>query len=386
MRRSDTLIKAVAVIVLIAIVSYFGVHIANSILNPLQTILAVNTSVTDSSEVEGFIVRQEKVLSGSGVISPVANGKKVSSGGIVAVSYSSQKALERADSIMDLKERIAHLESVISGRGSDDINELLRKVNTSLSGGDMTSLESDVFNAQYAITGTASSSDPVSELEELKSELAKLESAQSGYTNIYAEASGLFSSSTDGFETVSPQDLKNLTPESLENLFTNANRQDCFGKLVYGSKWYYAAVMDTDHAQKLTVGNSARVVFSRNYTADLSMNVESIGKMKDGKCVVVFSSGYDLTGTSSLRELSANVVFSSQTGISVPVPAIHTDEDGTEYVFLLIGLQVKRVNVNTITQYSDSYALITAAEGASLNEGSEIIVRGKNLSDGAVVK
>lgn len=386
MRRSDTLIKAIAVIVLIAIVSYFGVHIANSIINPLQTILAVNTNVTDSAEAEGYVIRQEKVLSGSGVISPVANGKKVSSGGIVAVSYSSQEALERADSIMDLKERIEHLESVIYGRGAGDINELLRKVSISLSGGDMSSLESDIFNAQYAITGKGSSSDPVTELEELKAELSKLESIQSGYTNIYAEASGLFSSSTDGFESVSPKDLNNLTPDSLQKLFDKAGKQNCFGKLVYGSKWYYAAVMDSAQAEKLTAGKSARVVFSKNYTADLSMNVESIGKVKDGKCVVVFSSGYDLTGTSSLRELSASVVFSSQSGISVPVSAIHTDEDGTEYVYLLIGLQVKRVNVKTIMQYNESYALIAAAEGTALHEGSEIIVRGKNLSDGAVVR
>ena len=70
MRRSDTLIKAISVILLIAIVCYMGFHLADSLLNPLQTTLAVNSRVTSSAEVSGYVIRQEEALNATGILSP----------------------------------------------------------------------------------------------------------------------------------------------------------------------------------------------------------------------------------------------------------------------------------------------------------------------------
>ncbi len=386
MRRSDTLIKAIAVILFTAILCYFGIHIFNLITKPLQTVIAVNTVITESAPAEGYVIRDERVLSGSGVISPIANGQKVSAGGIVAVSYASQYALEQADAVLSTKERIEYLENMISGRSTGDIPELIKSINISLAKDDMDSLESDIYNAEYAVLDIEEDTDPVSELEQLKDKLEQLESVQTGSTNIYAETSGLFISSTDGFESVSSGDLVGLTPESLKELFSTPQKQACFGKLVHGTKWYFAAIMDAEKSDALKVGENAHVVFTKNYSADISMTVEQICKVRDDERVVVFSTEYDLDGISSVRELGANVIFSSDSGISVPRSAIHTDKDGEDFVYILIGYQAKRVNVDIVLQYDNSHVLIVPDTGSILNDGSEIIVKGKNLSNGAIVR
>jgi len=44
------------------------------------------------------------------------------------------------------------------------------------------------------------------------------------------------------------------------------------------------------------------------------------------------------------------------------------------------------VDIEIVCEYNENYYLIEAAPGETLNEGAEIIVRGKNLFDGKVVK
>ena len=136
MRRSDTLIKAISVILLIAIVCYMGFHLADSFLNPLQTTLAVNSRVTSSAEVSGYVVRQEETLTANGIIAPAENGKKLASGGIVAVNYDSADALSRADRILELDTRIAHLEKILEGRAIKTAADTLIALSDSVNMGD----------------------------------------------------------------------------------------------------------------------------------------------------------------------------------------------------------------------------------------------------------
>ena len=77
MRRSNALITAVSVILLAAILFYFGANAIDSFLNPLGTTIAVEYTLEDTVDVSGYIVRYEEPMTGSGIISPVADGKKV---------------------------------------------------------------------------------------------------------------------------------------------------------------------------------------------------------------------------------------------------------------------------------------------------------------------
>ena len=386
MRRSDTLIKAISVILLIAIICYMGFHLADSFLNPLQTVIAVNTSFTESVSCEGYAVRTEETLSAGGMLSPVQDGKRVSAGGVVAISYDSDTALERADSILELESRIDRLKSISTDSGTDASGSII-SLSKAVCRRELDDLDSLVYNTGYAVFGTgASDADPEAELAELKSQLAELKSQQSGYTYITAGSSGIFSSAVDGFEHVTPDLLEDITPEKLVSLFSSPQSTSAFGKLVYGTKWYFAAAISETDAARLEEGGRALLSFTKNYSNQVSMTVESIGSGSGGKCVVVFSSDVDLSDVCSVREMSADIIFSSCSGILTPDSAIYEDTDGTKYVYLLVGLQAKRVNVEVVCRYNEYYCLVKAAGSEILNEGAEIITKAKNLFDGKVVK
>ena len=388
MRRSDTLIKAISIILLIAIVCYMGFHLADSFLNPLQTTLAVNSRVTSSAEVYGYVVRQEGTLTATGITSPAENGKKVAAGGIIAINYTSSDALSRADRLLEIDTRIAHLEGIIEGRTSGTPSDTVIALSTSVNHRNLTDIDAVLFDVEYAIFGTTDAeNDPDKELEILYKEREELMSHVTGYTYIYARKSGIFSSSTDGFEHINPDMLAGLSPMALDNMFTTPQKSaSAFGKLITGTEWYFAAVMDSADAENLTVGQKAKIEFNKNYSGDLTMKVESISMTVNGKCVVIFSGDTAMTDICNERQLSGEVIFSSQTGILTPKDAVYTDEDGTHYIYVLMGLQSQRINIEIVCDYNEHYYLIKAAKGETLNEGAEIIVKGKNLFDGKVVK
>ena len=145
--------------------------------------------------------------------------------------------------------------------------------------------------------------------------------------------------------------------------------------------------MDADDAANLSVGDSAQIEFTKNYTNTLTMTVDSLSATAGDRCVVIFSCSSAMTDICNVRELTGEIIFSSQTGILCPKDAIYTDaETGAHYIYLLMGLQAQRIDIDIVCDYSDYYSLIEAADGEILNEGAEIIIRGKNLEDGKVVK
>lgn len=388
MRRSDTLMKVLSVILLIAIICYMGFHLADSLINPLQTTLAVNSRVTSSAHAEGYVVRQEQTLTSAGIVSPVENGKKIAAGGVVAVSYAREEALAVADRMLEIDARIAHLETIIAGSAENSAADSLTDLSSAVNHRELSDLESILYKAEYTFFGTADEeNDPSAELSALKEERESLEAYSSGYSYVTARKSGIFAVSTDGFEDISYDSIDGLTPGALQNLFTTPHKSDkAFGKLIIDDTWYFAAIMSAEDVKNLTVGDTATIEFTKNYTNDLTMTVAAISPKSDGKNVVIFSCSTAMADICNVRELSGDVIFSSQTGILTPKEAVYTDEEGVTFVYLLMGLQAQRVDIDIVCDYNENYYLIAPAEGEILNEGAEIIIRGKNLFDGKVVK
>ena len=86
-----------------------------------------------------------------------------------------------------------------------------------------------------------------------------------------------------------------------------------------------------------------------------------------------------------MRTVSATVEFETVTGMLVPKEAMHVDENGKKYVYVLSGLQAQQVDITITGEVDDCY--ITESEsGGLLNEGAEIIVKANGLYDGKVVR
>ena len=399
MRRSNFVIKLMSAVVILAIVSYIGFYALHALLNPFKTIPAVKYPVEESGEASGFVVRTETVLHGGGstVFVTAEDGSSIAVNQQVAVDYKNTTALERATQIHALEIQISQLEAAQSASSSSiktaDIYDGVLGITAAVSHKDFSGLDALSVKLQSLIfsdSSSAPSDGGAAQLTSLKSQLSTLQK-QSGSdtTAVKAAVSGLFSSSVDGYEGIVPDNLTGLTPTKLTALFQTPKAKDGteIGKLITDMNWYFAAVMSTADASRLTAGKSAQLRFRQNYNGTLKMTVVSIGDDSGGKCVVVFSCSSAMADIAAKRSLTADVIFDSYVGIRVPEEAVHLDKDGKSSVYVLMGVQSELIHVKILHKQGDYYIVEDDVNSSNaLRVGAEIIVKGNDLFDGKVVQ
>lgn len=298
--------------------------------------------------------------------------------------------MERAARIRELQTQIEQIEQNLNGRksqselASDSILSLSKGVNS----GNMTDIQTAVTGIETYIMGlNGSTENPEDTLNTLVAELESLRSQSSSDTSyIDSDYSGIFTSVTDGYESVTIDDLDNITPSALAALFQGKNPgPDSIGKVVTGIEWYFAAIMNTSDAERLSVGESCKIEFTNNFSETITMTVEYISSDENGNTAVIFSSNKYVSDIASLRELSGNIMFDSYTGIAVPKNAVHYDEDDNAFVYVLVGLQARSADIEILDEFEDYY-VVSSQDGSLLRVGSEVITKGRDLYDGKVVQ
>ena len=391
MERSDSLIKFVSIAVLTALIIYIAISFYRSKTDPFQTVEAAAFELSESMESHGFAVRQEDVISASGNVAVIiSDGQKVSAGQAIAFRYNGAQAMERAQEMNDIRMRISQLNAALAGKTNQELaEESVLELSRAVSSGDLSELYSLSLNLDtYIISGQdIAQEDQEAEIATLQAQLQDLMAESASDTErIDAKAEGTFTSAVDGFESITPDMLEDLSPDGLREIFSSPDMMELnpIGKLITGIRWYYAAIVEEDAAVWLSPGDTVRLDFTRTYSASLDMTVESVGDSHDGECVIVFSCDRFMQNVASLRELTATIVFESLSGIRVPKEAVHLDEEGDTLVYILEGLQASAVYVDIIAESGDYYMVEETGEG--LRTGDQIITRANNLYDGAVVQ
>ena len=396
MKRSDFVMKLMSVILFVAVAAYVGLYFYQKAHNPLKTEAAARYTLEETGETEGYIVRSETVLDDEdGIVALMAEeGEKLGAGQAVAVCYEGESALERASEICALQLQIEEAKSAqatSSRQSSEDTEDCILALADAVEHKNYDNLQDLSYSVKTYVFTSSDQALSDEEIELLELRLNNLLGENTDTRTVYTPQSGVFTSAVDGYEGVSPDNLEDLTPSGLRALFVSVNNEDeAIGKLISGITWYYAALMDSEDAQKLEGQSTATIQFTETYFDKLEMTIESIGEEEDGYCVVVFSVQRSLSDTAALRTLTAEVEFASYSGLYVPEEAVYTD-DGAEpeepYIYLLTGLQAEKVTVEILCQVSGGYIVRDGAEnGTVLREGSEIIVEGEALYDGKVVK
>lgn len=392
MERSDALIKLVSVLVFLTVMVYMGVSFISSYSDPLRTVYATSMEKHDGLETQGYIVRDEQVITASGenIAVTATEGAKVALGETLAVRYVGSTAMERAQRISEIQMTIRQLTALKNGENGDSLADAaVLSLAGAVAGGDLSrlySVEQDID--AYIITGNAlATGDEDQRIAELEEELRRLSQDSSSDTvHISAPISGTFSANVDGFESVSPSNLEELTPGEYDSLFAAPAEpsSDAIGRLARGIKWYYVTKVDEKSAMKLTAGRTVKLIFSRTYSAELNMRIEHVSQPENGQCAVVFSCDRYLQNTAALREATAQIVFGTTSGISVPKEAVHLDEDGTPIVYILEGVTAHKTVITIIAESGDYYIAESTKDGLRVDD--LIIVRARSLYNGAVVE
>lgn len=407
MKRNNFVTGLISVLIFVALAVYFCVYIYQYVINPYSTETAISYTVGESYNAEGIIVREESLFSTSEsyVTLSARDGDKVAAGSPVATAFSTSSQQALADQIyqMDLEitqlEKSAQLEELSQQDVSRDlaIKEGIMELNYSLARGEMDTLEENAVTLKTLVLSVDEGGTSAA-VARLKSEMKSLQGQLgSSGTQITSSASGIFSSNVDGYEDITPSSLDSITAASIQSLISDEEAGDtsATGKLVEGIKWYFAAVLPYEEAEKLSVlqsqaneGESAAVAVQMTgvSVSNLNMTIERVDMSESGDCVVILSCNYALGDTLGTRITEAEIVYTSYTGIRVSKEAVYLDDENNAYVFTEKALLAEQHYVTIIHEMNDYYLVKPSEEDTDpIREGSEIIVRARDLYDGKVI-
>lgn len=377
-KKAQALWKLTTILLCIALLGYGGIYLHNQAHPLRQTMVATSYTYRDSVSSTGILVRSESLLSDARPYSLVTaqSGKRVAAGEKLGVSYDNEADRERQRRINSLQKVIAKAEQVLGAyeqeKSSAERHEEIASAVLSLSACIAQHNTADIryeavrFRALVMDNGVLLTRE---ELATLKNQLALLEESETGNSyELISSASGVFTPTLDGSESISPAVLDNLSVNTLRTLMAGHPRVDkrCYGKLITDYKWYYAALLKSSDCASLTKGSKLKLDLSAWRVQLCPVTVESVSAEVDGMCAVLFSSDTCLAETVELRTISCPLVFRSITGVRINRNALLGDQASGYYVLVDIGISERRENVEILHEEGDWVLVKGIEEGVSV--------------------
>lgn len=399
--KGSTAIK----VILTLTVAVFIVHqFYSSVYKPVTYDTAVYYESVDGLNITGTIIRNEYYVTcdtGGVYHYLISDGARVSSGGVIANIYDNESASVTMSSIDALNAQIADITELqgYNNQQAADIKLVQSRVDSALdeliyscSAGSYSAAPAaeeallSAINRRQIVTGEQT--DFSARLAELNAELGRLNAAlPAAKGSIRASASGYFTSSTDGFETVLSTDkLDGLTPDFMKELSPAQVPANVIGKVVTDYEWYIAAKVTINESMKYKVGDALTVRTALKSSPELAVTVKCINLSNSAdSAVVIFSCNQMNSALASMRTGAMTVVNKVYKGLKVPKRALRVVDSKTG-VYVLSGITLRFVPVNVL--YSNDEYMICEQQQSNdtvLRLYDRVIVKGKKLYDGKVV-
>lgn len=401
MKQGKSYFTVILWILLAAIAAYFGYNVVSSLYAPLMTATVTPYEAGAGYYASGFVVRAEELLYsqyGTTVLN-CAEGAHVAANDTVATGYRSEDAKTRQTRIDELSGQIEQLQYAWSAVSSvydqaaldADIAGDLAQLSRYLALRDMNSvsdLSPELKGLILRRTGSDSDSSSLqARISTLQAELETLEAQSAGDTSaILAGKAGTFSAAVDGYESVlTPERLMEMTVAEFESVQPDETDANAIGRLVTSATWYYACVVPASELSGVEEGDRATLTFARDYYQPVTMRVARLGGNEAGSRLLVLSSDRALQNVTLLRQQSAEIVFTSYSGLRVPKSAVRV-ENGQTGVYILEGTLAKWKPITILHDTGESYVVtLDTSSTNNLWPGDELIINAKNLYDGKVV-
>ena len=401
MKQGKSYFTVILWILLAAIAAYFGYNVVSSLYAPLMTATVTPYEAGAGYYASGFVVREEELLYsqyGTTVLN-CAEGAHVAANDTVATGYRSEDAKTRQTRIDELSGQIEQLQYAWSAVSSvydqaaldADIAGDLAQLSRYLALRDMNSvsdLSPELKGLILRRTGSDSDSGSLqARISTLQAELETLEAQSAGDTSaILAGKAGTFSAAVDGYESVlTPERLMEMTVAEFESVQPDETDANAIGRLVTSATWYYACVVPASELSGVEEGDRATLTFARDYYQPVTMGVARLGGNEAGSRLLVLSSDRALQNVTLLRQQSAEIVFTSYSGLRVPKSAVRV-ENGQTGVYILEGTLAKWKPITILHDTGESYVVtLDTSSTNNLWPGDELIINAKNLYDGKVV-
>lgn len=370
----------------------------------VKTESAIYYTANDSINATGYIIRDEQLLTSEldGVLSySVDDGERVGHGGTVASVFSSPSAAATQSQIDSLQNQLTILKSItgINGTAVTDLDQINDIVQSALTDAVMSAAYDNLSGSQSAADAlfaainrrlivTDGSIDLSSTIASVEAEIKSLKGSITGEgARIVSDRAGYFVSQVDGYENVLTFDMiDNLTPDMLESLQPEETAQNCIGKTVSEVDWHIAVAVSMEQSLRFKEGQSLSVEMPLSSISRLPVTVSKINKSSvTGDAVLVLKCNYMNGELACIRTQPTEVILSSCSGLRISSSAIRT-VDGVRGVYIVNGVQLKFVPIELI--YTGNGFIICKSSDTSdgLRLYDDVVVGGKDLYDGKVVK
>ena len=327
-RTIGAVVLALLVLVYVGYQAYLATH------RSIQTETAMYGEASDVLQAQGFVIRNESVIDEtySGVLSyRVADGTRVSQGGVIADVYASEEDVTIHREIEQLDREIENLQALsqpadyfvanptmLSDQIYSAVEEIEKGVNQN-NYSDLASWKENLLTAltrRQLITGAESTEDYAQRISQLESQRAALESqAGSATGTIQAPQAGYYISAVDGLENaVDVENVQELTVSQVEDLLNRevSSSSAAAGKICEDFNWYVACVFDEDdmvHFEEVE-DVSLSIPFASTEQIPATIVAKNYDK-ESGNTAVVFQCSYMDSDIASVRNEAVQVTVAT---------------------------------------------------------------------------
>ena len=403
----NKMIKLLAVMMSLFLIVYAGYQAWTVFYNPYKTEIAVTYSVNESIHVNGIAVRTETVIEDQfdGSVSYIhEDAAKVNKNKPIAYAHASSDTVNKMNRADELKKEINLLEEASSGvsqlyGSSEFINDQIGTAvltyfyNVSDENySDFSDIKDSLLlsiNKKTAITGQPNSFDEriailKAEYDELQNEINSDEAK-----TVVAPRSGYFISSVDGFEgIINKENLFEKSVSEIEDIINQdvVASEEKIGKIADNYKWYYVISVSESDAEKFIKGRNINVNFD-GINDTLTFEIyEKITDDTSKNTVIVLLCNSFTQEIASIRQITADIIFSTVSGLRVSAEAVRFNENQEMGVFILDRNEVKFRKIEVV-HTAGNYVLAKWNQGTkdALQLFDEVFVGGNDLYVGKVI-
>ncbi|MBR3963684.1 MAG: hypothetical protein IKK14_09205 [Oscillospiraceae bacterium] len=401
------MLKFMAVLLSVFLVIYAGYQAWTFFYTPYKTEIAVTYSVNEAIHVNGIAVRTETVIEdqyGGSVSYIHEDAARVLKNKPVAYAHASSDTVKKMERAEELEKEIGLLEEASNGvsqlyGSSEFINDQIGNAVSAYSGaiarGNYSDFSAIKDSLLLSVNKKTSITDEANKFEErialLKAEFDELQNEiNSDEANtVTSPKTGYFISSVDGFEElITKESLFEKSVSEIEEIINQevAVSEEKIGKIADNYKWYYVISVSPEDAEKFSIGRKVSVNFDG---LEDSLKLEIYEKIEDEtseNIIIVLLSQNFTPEVASLRQVSADIVFGTISGLRISSDSVRFDEQQQMGVFILDRSEVKFRAVDII--YSgNGYNVVKWNQGTknALQLFDEVFVGGNDLYVGKVI-
>lgn len=420
--------KIFGVLLIMFFLVYFSMLIYTSNFTMIETEKACYFEVNDYIEVNAYALRNEEYIHNTkgGIIAYVADdGEKVNAGGTVARLFSTEADVESWQEYNRINSELMLLKQMINAENNmfvdlDTVDAQIKNGivsyknytqsnRLSMARNERMELQ-QLFNERIVITG--GSADFKTRIAQLEESISGIDVSR-GIGNVRTKKSGVFVSELDGYEnSLDFNRACDLSASEVKGMLKKNPPGDAVGKLITTLNWYLLCPVTSEQAITVSSGNkvveiSIPKVISGTIPGTIAA-VNQSSKTEGG--LMVIKCDYTDERLAKIREEDITIKTSNYQGIKVSRKAVHDDyisvqdydEEGNplgephkekvQGVYVLFGRKLYFKQVNIIYSEKDFVICDTNPDDPTLLNGEtvklydEVVVQGKELYDGKVIK